>query len=250
MATLSSKVEHKEQWPANLSYILKSATWTAWKGHTQSCYKQLSLHQTNGRCLLAARLNKVHGHPARAAHAKVRYFSSTSVFGHGQDPRGEGPIIVPLPQTRQDFVLWSVFSAPGGALQAACSARSPRKQQGAGPLSSMRWALLWTSHLALHEHRHVHEHVMQLPDAVLQLDDLAVPRLNLIECLLCDVGVHDDLQGEGDRDHAPGSWALPLGSLPGSWAHSVGSPLGVALLSVGDTGHSLCAVRAWPGHAT
>lgn len=34
---------------------------------------------------------------------------------------------------------------------------------------------------------------MKFPDAVLQLDDLSVSRLNLIHGLLGDVGVHDDL---------------------------------------------------------
>lgn len=56
------------------------------------------------------------------------------------------------------------------------------------------WVLPWAgraegsgalgSHLALHEHSHVHEHVVQLTDAVLQLDDLTVPRLNLAQSLL------------------------------------------------------------------
>lgn len=49
-------------------------------------------------------------------------------------------------------------------------------------------------HLALHQHGHVHEHVVKLPDAVLQLDDLVVPRLDLVHGLLRDV-VHDDLRG-------------------------------------------------------
>lgn len=51
------------------------------------------------------------------------------------------------------------------------------------------------THLALHEHGHVHEHVVQLPDAVLQLDDLTVACLNLTQGLLRDAGVHDDLGG-------------------------------------------------------
>lgn len=50
------------------------------------------------------------------------------------------------------------------------------------------------THLALHKHGHVHEHVVQLTDAVLQLDDLTVPRLNLTQGLLRDTGVHDDLR--------------------------------------------------------
>lgn len=49
------------------------------------------------------------------------------------------------------------------------------------------------SHLALHQHGHVHEHVVKLSDAVFQLDNLIVPRLDLIHSLLGDV-VHDDLR--------------------------------------------------------
>lgn len=49
------------------------------------------------------------------------------------------------------------------------------------------------SHLTLNQHGHVHEHVVQLTDAILQLDDLIVPGFDLIHGLLGDVGVHDDL---------------------------------------------------------
>lgn len=55
--------------------------------------------------------------------------------------------------------------------------------------------MLWGTfffYLAFHQHGHVHEHVVKLPDAVFQLDDLVVPRLNLVHGLLGDV-VHDDL---------------------------------------------------------
>lgn len=45
----------------------------------------------------------------------------------------------------------------------------------------------WCFHLALHQHGHVHEHAVKFSDAVLQLDDLIVPRLNLIHGLLGDV---------------------------------------------------------------
>lgn len=57
------------------------------------------------------------------------------------------------------------------------------------------------TYLALHQHGHVHEHIVQLPDTVLQLDDLTVSGLNLTEGLLRDAGVHDDLEGraEGPR---------------------------------------------------
>lgn len=54
--------------------------------------------------------------------------------------------------------------------------------------------LLSRTHLALHQHGHVHEHVVQLSNAGLQLDDLTVPCLNLAQGLLRDAGVHDDLE--------------------------------------------------------
>lgn len=50
------------------------------------------------------------------------------------------------------------------------------------------------AHLALHQHGHIHEHIVQLTDAVLQFDDFTVPRLNLIHGLFTDVAVHDDLK--------------------------------------------------------
>lgn len=91
------------------------------------------------------------------------------------------------------------------------------------------------THLALHKHGHVHEHVVQLTDAVLQLNDLAVPRLDLAQGLLRDAGVHDDL---GDT-----SSGLELGRLlqggpgqqgaecQGGWTGSGGSRPGGFLLS-------------------
>lgn len=48
-------------------------------------------------------------------------------------------------------------------------------------------------HLAFHQHGHVHEHVVKLPDTVFQLDNLIVPRLDLIHRLLGDV-VHNYLR--------------------------------------------------------
>lgn len=51
-----------------------------------------------------------------------------------------------------------------------------------------------STHLALHQHGHVHEHIVQLPDAVLQLDDLTVSGLYLAQGLLGNAGVHDDLE--------------------------------------------------------
>lgn len=59
-------------------------------------------------------------------------------------------------------------------------------------------------HLALHQHGHVHEHVVKLSDAVLQLDNLIVPRLDLIHSLLGDV-VHDDLRWYNRRRRLPRS---------------------------------------------
>lgn len=35
------------------------------------------------------------------------------------------------------------------------------------------------THLALDQHRHVHEHVVQLFDAILQLHDVLVPSLDI-----------------------------------------------------------------------
>lgn len=53
-------------------------------------------------------------------------------------------------------------------------------------------------HLVLHQHGHVHEHVVKLSDAVFQLDNLIVPRLDLIHSLLGDV-VHNDLRRHNTR---------------------------------------------------
>lgn len=57
-------------------------------------------------------------------------------------------------------------------------------------------------YLTLHQHGHIHEHIVQLTDAVLQFDDFIVPRLNLIHSLFTDVAVHDDLEQtwEGKND--------------------------------------------------
>lgn len=49
-------------------------------------------------------------------------------------------------------------------------------------LSVWRWGDV-CSYLGLHEHGHVREHFMQLPDAGLQLHDVLVTRLNFIESL-------------------------------------------------------------------
>lgn len=48
-------------------------------------------------------------------------------------------------------------------------------------------------YLALHQHGHVHKHVMQLTDAGFQFDDLIVPRLDFVQRLLCHLRVHFDL---------------------------------------------------------
>lgn len=51
------------------------------------------------------------------------------------------------------------------------------------------------THLALDQHGHVDEHVVQLTDAVFQLDDLSVPGLDLVQGLLRHLRVHFDLRG-------------------------------------------------------
>lgn len=48
-------------------------------------------------------------------------------------------------------------------------------------------------HLSLHLHGEVLEHVVQLSDAPLQLQDLIVPRLDLIQSLLCSFSINQDL---------------------------------------------------------
>ena len=47
-------------------------------------------------------------------------------------------------------------------------------------------------YLTLDQHSHVHEHVVQLLDGGLQLDDVRVPRLDVCQRLLCCSCVHDD----------------------------------------------------------
>ena len=47
-------------------------------------------------------------------------------------------------------------------------------------------------YLTLDQHSHVHEHVVQLLDGRLQLDDVRVPRLDVCQRLLCCSRVHDD----------------------------------------------------------
>lgn len=59
-------------------------------------------------------------------------------------------------------------------------------------------------HLALHKHGHVHKHIVQLTNAVLQFNDLTVPCLNFTQGLLRDAGVHDDL-GMGAVSWDPGT---------------------------------------------
>lgn len=44
--------------------------------------------------------------------------------------------------------------------------------------------------LAFDEHRHVHEHVVQLADGGLQLDDVGVPRLDVGQRLLRLLRLH------------------------------------------------------------
>ena len=47
-------------------------------------------------------------------------------------------------------------------------------------------------YLALHKHGHVHEHVVELLDGGLQLDDVGVPRLDVRQGLLGRSSVHDN----------------------------------------------------------
>lgn len=51
--------------------------------------------------------------------------------------------------------------------------------------------------LTLDEHGHVHEHVVQLADGRLQLDDIGVPRLDVRQRLLRLLRLHYDLQFAG-----------------------------------------------------
>lgn len=59
----------------------------------------------------------------------------------------------------------------------------------------MNFLLHHGTHLALDQHGHVDEHVVQLTDAVFQLDDLSVPGLDLVQGLLRHLRVHFDLRG-------------------------------------------------------
>lgn len=56
----------------------------------------------------------------------------------------------------------------------------------------------WT-HLALYKHGHVHEHVVQLLDGGLQLDDVGVPGFDVGEGLLGLGSVHHDALREDSR---------------------------------------------------
>lgn len=56
---------------------------------------------------------------------------------------------------------------------------------------------LWSIHyLILDHHRHIHEHVVQFFDWILQFDDVSVSRLNISERLFGLVRVHDNLNHE------------------------------------------------------
>ena len=54
-------------------------------------------------------------------------------------------------------------------------------------------------YLTLHQHGHVHEHVVELLDGGLQLHDVGVPRLDVGQRLLGGRRVHDDALGEDGR---------------------------------------------------
>lgn len=60
-------------------------------------------------------------------------------------------------------------------------------------------------YLALNQHGHVDEHVVQLADAVFELDDLGVSGLDLVQGLLGHLGVHLDLRKRTGLRHVAGS---------------------------------------------
>ena len=51
---------------------------------------------------------------------------------------------------------------------------------------------VWVFYLAFYQHSHIHEHVVELLDGSLQLDDVGVPRLNVCQSLLRCSCVHDN----------------------------------------------------------
>lgn len=57
------------------------------------------------------------------------------------------------------------------------------------------------AYLALDQHGHVDEHVVQLADAVFELDDLGVSGLDLVQGLLGHLGVHLDLRERAGLGH-------------------------------------------------
>lgn len=61
------------------------------------------------------------------------------------------------------------------------------------------------AYLALDQHGHVDEHVVQLADAVFKLDDLGVSGLDLVQGLLGHLGVHLDLRKRAGLGHVAGS---------------------------------------------
>lgn len=54
------------------------------------------------------------------------------------------------------------------------------------------------AYLGLHLHGEVLEHVMEVFNAPLQLQDLVVPRLDLVKSLFCCFGVNQDLNTTED----------------------------------------------------
>ena len=70
------------------------------------------------------------------------------------------------------------------------------------------------SNLSLHQHSHVHKHVVQLPDAGLQADDVLMTGLDLAQGLPGDLRVGDDLHG--------GKGYGPLGFHPANNKRSTG----------------------------
>lgn len=97
------------------------------------------------------------------------------------------------------------FTTTYGYLKILCPSQAGQRVGWKG--KGLVWPCCWGpeasirdkgTHLALHQHGHVHEHIMKLPDAVLQLDDLTVSGLDLTESLLRDAGIHDDLEGRAE----------------------------------------------------
>ena len=65
-------------------------------------------------------------------------------------------------------------------------------------------------YLALDKHSHVHEHVMELLDGGLKLDDIGVPRFDVRQGLLGSSCVHDNALDEFKSEVGRGFLALQI----------------------------------------